>query len=116
MTEQENIYIDDFILDGVHYYRFYASCPKHSDRLNDYWIHDECGGDIYIGDDATFYCKSCGKKTNIFHASFNCPCCSYEKNFIVSFQHKGYYDVTAAIGGMIRYTSIHFLQSLLKNL
>jgi len=70
--------MDEFYLNGKHYVRFISSCPIclevydiHTPKS--YWMHEECHGDIYIGDDATLYCKHCGKKVSIENAVFLCP-------------------------------------------
>ena len=36
-------------------------------------MHEECHGDIYIGDNATLYCRHCDKKVSIENAIFMCP-------------------------------------------
>lgn len=70
--------MDEFYLSGIHYIRLISSCPVcfevseiHTPKT--YWMHEECHGDIYIGDNATLYCKHCGKKVSIENAIFMCP-------------------------------------------
>lgn len=113
--------IDEFVHDGVHYYHFLSRCPVDSSRGHgapSFWMHGGCGGDIYIGDDATFYCKSCGMKFPISHARFDCPTHSQVEDYTISFSSKAsWYDVTGAMDGkIIRYAGLPFYISLLKNL
>ena len=70
--------MDEYYLNGIHYIRFISSCPVcleeyeiHTPKT--YWMHEECNGDFYIGDDATLFCNHCGKKISIKNAIYLCP-------------------------------------------
>ena len=112
--------IDEFVHDGVHYYHFLSRCPVDSSRGHgapSFWMHGECGGDIYIGDDATFYCKSCGTKFHIFHARFTCPSHSCTEDYMVSYSPQlSYCDVVESMGETIRVAGISWIVRFLQNL
>ena len=64
--------------DGVIYWEGYFACPVcFEGGRNDvpvYWKHYECGGQIYIGDNAKFYCEKCETNYSAFRWEFICPC------------------------------------------
>lgn len=122
MEQNRQVDIDEFVHDGVHYCHFLSRCPVDCSQaphvIPSFWKHDKCGGDIYIGDDATFYCKSCGMKFHISHARFECPEHSQVEDYTISFSSKVlWHDVIGAMDGkMIYCLGIQFLTSLLKTL
>lgn len=70
--------MDEFYLSGIHYIRLISSCPVCLEEYDIHtskscWMHEECHGYIYIGDNATLYCRHCGKKVSIENAIFMCP-------------------------------------------
>lgn len=81
--------IDRIKIDDVVYYRLYARCPECLEQgrhvNQDFWTHADCGGDIYIGDNATFYCAKCNESIPWIRAEFECP----------------YHNTTAAVGYFI---------------
>lgn len=54
---------------GVVYYKLYCVDPRIQDPQHHcyYWHHKDCGGDIYIGSDATLYCPKCGSSAHVLH-------------------------------------------------
>lgn len=66
-------------IDGITYYRINALCPNCIEEgINQeptHWKHsnDNCGGDLYIGNDGNFMCGKCGAKKP---ASYWRPLCS----------------------------------------
>lgn len=67
---------DSFRIDGVTYVRLEMPCPVdeefhgHNRHL---WQHSGCGGDMYLGDNATFYCSKCKESIPCILAKFECP-------------------------------------------
>lgn len=67
---------DSFKIDGVTYIRVEMPCPidevynGHNSHL---WQHAGCGGDMYLGDNATFYCSKCNESIPCILAKFECP-------------------------------------------
>ena len=59
--------MEELTLNGKTYIHVYISCPVCYERGNihpaTHWTHGkivngkECGGDIYLGEDAYYYCK-----------------------------------------------------------
>ena len=69
--------IKNFTKDGVEYYSLYVACPncimEGRPAQPVFWIHDNCGGQMYIGDDAHVYCEKCKSKFPIPNCQFECP-------------------------------------------
>ena len=72
--------IKNFIKEGIIYYQLYVSCPecmKNGSPCDpSFWVCGECGGDIYVGDNAHMYCSKCEKDFKAIYAHYICPCCS----------------------------------------
>lgn len=81
---------NSLIIDGVTYVRLFMSCPVCGEVKN-YWQHADCGGDIYIGDNATFYCGNCHETIPCVFANFECPNHGNSTGYLISrakaFQH-----------------------------
>lgn len=59
---------------NAEYFHIYASWPVcNSEPTN--WIHEHCGGDMYIGDDGYCYCESCGERKPAIQWTYQCPEC-----------------------------------------
>lgn len=67
----------EFEMGGTKYYRLLMRCPVCVERdwptVLDYWQHADCGGNIYLGDDATFYCSKCHETIPCLLAHYHCP-------------------------------------------
>ncbi len=80
--------IKNFTKDGVEYYSLYAECPNcviegHPAKPV-FWKHDNCGGQMYVGDDAHVYCEKCKTKFPITNCQFECPdCTQYRREAVV---------------------------------
>jgi len=53
--------------------RFRSSCPVclNSEKCY-YWIHANCGGDLYLNENAILLCDSCDVKNFVFRWKFDC--------------------------------------------
>ena len=62
---------------GVTYFQLYISCPvcnnEGRNTPHSYWSHDVDGGDVYVGDDATYQCKQCGHTRHVSDWEYGCP-------------------------------------------
>ena len=67
--------IKHFVKEEVEYHQLYGECPECSKNA-DFWVCGECGGDIYLGDNAHIYCSKCKKDFKAIYAHYICPCCS----------------------------------------
>lgn len=100
MGEQINI-------NGIVYYRLYVPDPVAEDRnitsVVDFWQHDECDGDIYIGSNAHFYCSGCGRKIPIINAGWKSPTMYNVEDNYISFDNNGALpSMQTLIGGLAR--------------
>lgn len=72
--------LDKFEENGVQYVQLYASCPtcreEGRSKPNTLYSHHACGGDMYIGDNATIKCKKCGVSHHINKWQFGCQQCN----------------------------------------
>lgn len=75
-----------FDKEGVNYFQLYIKCPVCLEEFGQiealepiYWTHDykvngeACGGDIYVGDNAHYYCKKCGHTSHVVNWAYKCP-------------------------------------------
>lgn len=53
--------------------RFRSSCPVclNSEKCY-YWIHENCGGDLYLNENAILLCDSCDVKNFVFRWNVDC--------------------------------------------
>ena len=94
----------DRIINGVEYYRLYITCPVCLDRGGEYgrpeyWRHGNCGGDIYVGSDARYYCDKCGRNEHVLKWKYKCPQCSNVDDYYVG--EEGSFASAEAIGTAI---------------
>lgn len=81
---------DSFERNGVTYIRLDMRCPNHeasfrADKGHQYWQHKNCGGDIYLGDNATLLCYRDNYSFPLKFAKFECPICTRTaEGFIIS--------------------------------
>jgi len=73
-------------INNVTYIKLHITCP-HCQKNGKYpprteWIHKDCGGLIYIGDNAQLLCNKCGWNILLSRARYNCP---IHHNCVVSF-------------------------------
>lgn len=72
-----------FNLDGIEYFQLYIPCPvcleKGWPTQPTYWLHGaiingtECGGEMYVGENAFYYCKKCGRTEPVLNYGYSCP-------------------------------------------
>ena len=69
--------LDKFQENGSTYFRLYIACPVcHEQGRNtprSFWKHYNCGGDVYVGDNAFYKCKKCGHSSHVQAWGYNCP-------------------------------------------
>ncbi|MDR1221364.1 MAG: hypothetical protein LBL07_00605 [Tannerella sp.] len=68
----------NFEKDGFTYFELYAACPICYEREKhgaaEYWSHHGCGGQIYIGDNAMFYCDKCKEECQVEKCKIHTDC------------------------------------------
>ena len=52
--------------------RFQSTCPSCRNNNFYYWIHHNCGGDLYLDNNAYLICNSCRIQDYIFRWKFDC--------------------------------------------
>ena len=81
-----------------------------------YWQHHECGGDVYVGDDACYKCRKCGEKSHVSDWKYNCPGhCDSSDNFVGA-SCQAYASVIARAGQMTALVGVAWLHRFLANL
>lgn len=76
-------------INGVEYYKFYCFDPAEirNDTTNiehHFWKHYKCGGDIYIGDNAHFLCRSCGETWPVPYSDYMSRFTAHVNGYYVS--------------------------------
>lgn len=117
-----DIKIGSFEKNGVLYYQMYTrnpicvECGKETPPL--FWKHNECGGDIYIGNNAHLYCEKCGALFHHSHMKIHCKsdgCC--DTVFVSETNDENYYDhLIGCAGYLIKHTGLPWLKELLYNM
>ena len=51
--------------------RFQSTCPACRNETYYYWIHHNCGGDLYLDNRAMLICDSCSREDLIFRWKFD---------------------------------------------
>lgn len=112
---------DRIVLHGVTYWRLYTKCPVCFNNARDvpssFWYHKQCGGDIYIGNNAKLYCEKCGWSIHVAKAKFNCPIhCKCEEETVEPSTCLHYEFGASNIGpSIICRAGIPWLKDFLKN-
>lgn len=116
-----DVHINGIAKDGYSYFQLYIKCPICNQEGRpappEFWIHGDCGGDIYIGENACYLCKDCGYTDHLMKWKYWCPNHSKSDDEYVELTDKAEYaDVVAAAGQLVKTAGIPWLTTLLKNL
>ena len=83
-----------FIKDEVEYIPLDCPCPNDIEmgkptQSGLFWTHrnNECGGNLFLGDNSYIYCEKCGQSEIVFKCRFMCPNCSKVHSRMISFGH-----------------------------
>lgn len=64
-------------LDSNLYIEAYLACPVCFEQGRNgaagYWEHDGCGGKMYLGDDAKYFCQKCKQRSHVSKWKYGCP-------------------------------------------
>ena len=52
--------------------RFQSTCPACPNKQYYYWVHHNCGGDLYLDNNAMLFCADCLKEDYVFRWRFDC--------------------------------------------
>ena len=114
MAENNSDFVH-FDKDGVSYFQLYIKCPVCLERgigqleaLEPIlWSHDyknnntPCGGDIYVGDNAYYYCKKCGHTSHVVNWAYKCPRHSGDNDEYVSVSDLKYLASSLTVAAQI---------------
>lgn len=114
--------LKNYSRDGVTFFQLYISCPvcnnEGRNTPRSYWSHDVDGGDVYVGDDATYQCKQCGHTRHVSAWEYGCPKhsgCSddyvYKKSTIASIA-----SVISCAGQLVSDAGLPWLRTFMENL
>ena len=119
--------MDKFSSGGYTYFKLHIPCPVCRERgINtpqSNWKHatNNCEGEIYIGDDANYFCKKCNHKSHIIKGwrKYKCPMHSTSDDYYI-FSNAYYVDgppeIIACLCMMVSAVGNHWLIKCLENL
>ena len=104
-------------------YRAFFRCPVCEERgiqsPQTYWYHSTCGGDLYIGEDAYYYCDNdqCGTYGMVMEWGYHCPYHSKAEDDYVGVGDVSHLaQVVGTCMSMTNITGLTWLQNLLAAL
>ena len=115
--------LNKFDKNGTSYFELFISCPVCIDRGNmtpqSYWSHHDrgCNGDIYMGENAFYYCKKCNAASHVMKWKYGCP--NHSSGAEYEFLEASAVALAQAVstaGQMVSATGIQWLQNFLKNM
>lgn len=106
---------------GHTYFELHISCPVcHDKGMNtpqSFWTHHQCGGSIYLGDNAYYWCGTCNHQSHVRMWKYGCPIHSNGAEFeYISASSVAMAIAIGTAGQMVSETGIAWLQSFLANM
>jgi hypothetical protein len=106
---------------GHTYFELHISCPVCYDRgMNtpqSNWTHHGCGGSIFLGDDAYYWCDSCDHKSHVRMWKYGCPNHSSGADYeFITASSIAVAQAISTAGQMVSETGVAWLQSFLSNM
>lgn len=112
--------LEKFQENGYTYIQLYISCPVCLDQgrttPHTYWHHHNCGGNIYVGDNARYKCTKCGKSDHVQEWGYNCPYHSNSADDFVGASCQALASALSTAGQMTTALGVAWLQRFLANL
>jgi hypothetical protein len=116
--------LSNFTKNGVTYFQLFISCPVCQDKgvntEHSFWTHydNDCGGDVYLGENAFYLCKKCGKSAHAMKWRYGCPQHSNmdDELSFYSATPAALASVVSCAGMLVTETGISWLTEFLKNL
>lgn len=113
--------LDSFEKDGVTYFRLYISCPVDFDRgkaMREYWSHynNNCDGDIYVGENAFYYCKKCKVTQHVYKWRYHSPWHSSVERCKLESVSVSVAQAVSTMGQMVKQTGLAWLREFLVNM
>lgn len=113
--------LEKFSFDGHTYFNLFISCPVCIDQGRNtpqsFWSHYNCGGSMFVGDNAYFKCQRCGDNKHVRYWSFTCPTHSSQasQEFLKPSSQAMAQAISTA-GQMVTETGQRWLIEFLKNM
>lgn len=102
------------------YFKLRISCPVCVDQGKNtpqrFWSHVNCGGSMFVGEDANFKCNKCNEKRHVKEWRFNCPTHSGNDQEFLKASSQGFAQSISTAGQMVSETGHRWLIEFLKNL
>lgn len=112
--------LEKFQENGFTYIHLYIRCPVCLDQgrhtKQSHWLHYNCGGDIYVGDNAHYKCIKCGKSDHVRKWAYNCPSHSNSADDFVGASCQALASAISTAGQMTTALGVAWLQRFLANL
>lgn len=108
-------------LDGFNFYELYISCPKCIDigivSNSIFATHKNCGGRIYIGDNAHYLCLECDSTSPAFNWRIECQCENSDQIEFTETDNREFSRWHISIAGqLVSKTGVAWLQRFLQNI
>lgn len=106
--------------DGVTYIELYICCPECYDKgipsKDSFVVHKDCGGSIYIGDNASYLCDSCNSESFVQNWKIHCDCESESIQMFESNESLSDFIHIQIAGLMVHHTGVEWLQRFTHHL
>lgn len=120
------LHLNSFLEADVTYYQLYMRCPvcwanDIDNRPCSLWKHydDGCFGDIYVGNDAYYKCRKCGRSVHCLNWKYSCPEHSGSLDFFMGESCQSIANpagIVRSLPSMVETTGIQWIQSFLTNM
>jgi hypothetical protein len=108
---------------GVTYFTLHIACPvcreKGITTPQTNWIHayNNCGGLIYVGENAYYYCDDCGHTEFVQHWKYKCPShATSDDDYVGVGTSAAIAEVVACAGMMVNEAGQQWLIKFMQNL
>jgi hypothetical protein len=112
--------LEKFTADSYTYFQLRISCPVCVDQgrntAQSFWVHHNCGGSIYVGDNANFKCRKCNYSDHVKRWSFNCPSHTNANFEMLKASSQALAQAISTAGQMVSETGHRWLIEFLKNM
>lgn len=103
------------------FFELFVSCPVcHDNGLNTprtFWSHHNCGGKLFVGDNANYLCSSCNHMSHVRHWEYSCPSHSQGANYQFLKASSGSIAVMLSTAGQLTTEAgVAWLQAFLSNM
>ncbi len=103
------------------FFELHISCPVcHDNGLNTprtFWTHHNCGGSLFLGDNANYLCGTCNHMSHVKGWKYGCPSHSKGTTYeFLSTSSVGLAAVLSTAGQMVSETGVAWLQAFLANM